>query len=152
MNEEHKSGLQEGMGGAVDLYFVYRFAKYMGQKWESWEAYKTGVIDEKGNLLLKANQRKTIEQKQSYTYFHRLVRKLRHMLERVPGMKGKFGKAVAAYFLFKEHAKEQGLTDDEQLQALDEAFLEHVNRTMNMVESTSITILLIQNNLMENKK
>jgi hypothetical protein len=71
------------------------------------------------------------------------------MLERVPGMKGKFGKAVAAYFLFKEHAKDQGLTDTT---ALDEAFLEHVNKTMTMVESTSITILLIQNNLMENKK
>jgi hypothetical protein len=149
MNEEHKTELHEGLGGAVDLFFVYRFAKYMAQNWESWPAYKTGVIDNKGNLLLKANQRKTAEQKQSYTVFHRLVRKLRQLLEKIPGMKGKLGKAAAAYFLFREHARSEGIED---MTNLDEAFLEHVNKTMTMVESTSITISLIQNNLMENKK
>ena len=101
MSEQLLTEKGQGRGSAMmDLYFVYKFAKFIAMPWEDWEAFKLGIIDEKGNVIKKS--RTTTNEKNNYTLFHRLLRKLKQLLEKVPGMKGKLGKAVAAYFLFKE--------------------------------------------------
>lgn len=138
---EYKRNLQEAStSGLMDMYFVYRFAKYVGMAWTSWDAFKEGVIDENGKLLLKSGQRKTVEQKDSYTYFHRLVRKVKFYLEKVPGMKSKLGKAVAAYFLFKEEVCKHGANG----KMLDKTFVRHVQKTMDLNESVQIELLMKQ--------
>jgi len=138
---------EQGAGSsALDLYFVYKFAKYIAMDWEDWEAYKLGIIDDKGNVI-KKNRTMTVE-KQNYTFFHRLLRKLKQLLEKVPGMKSKLGKAAAAYFLFKEELVKHG-TDAE---ALDEAFLDYCNDNMTLSESMQMEQLLSQHILLENVK
>jgi hypothetical protein len=114
--------------------------------WESWEAYKLGIIDEKGDVIMRT--RKTSEQKNNYTLFHRLVRKLKQLLEKVPGMSGKLGKAVAAYFLFKEHMINHGADGD----MLDETFIGYINDNMSMSESIQIKALMEQHILLEKVK
>ena len=37
---------------AGDLLYTFRFIRMMVMKWENWDAYKQGVIDEKGNWVL----------------------------------------------------------------------------------------------------
>ena len=131
---------------AMDLYFVYKFAKFIAMPWEDWEAFKLGIIDEKGNVIKKS--RTTTNEKNNYTLFHRLLRKLKQLLEKVPGMKGKLGKAVAAYFLFKESMVMHGANGD----LLDEAFVHHVNDIMSLDESLQVKALMQQHVLLEKLK
>ena len=141
--------MEAGQGGGsamMDLYFVYKFAKFISLDWTEWEAYKLGIIDDKGNVIMK--KRSTPEQKNNYTLFHRLLRKLKQLLEKVPGMKGKLGKAVAAYFLFKEGMEKHGA--DGKL--LDEGFIDYINDNMTMKESMQIKTLMNQHILLENVK
>lgn len=141
--QESKQG---GGSAMMDLYFVYKFAKFIAMPWEDWEAYKLGIIDEKGNVIKKS--RTSSEEKNNYTLFHRLLRKLKQLLEKVPGMKGKLGKAVAAYFLFKEEMEKHGANGD----LLDEAFEEHINNIMTLEESVQMKHLMNQHLIMEKVK
>jgi hypothetical protein len=79
---------------------AYKFIKLLSINFDEWEASKLGVIDSEGNVI------KTIglspDQKSSYTYFHRLVRNLKRMLEKIPGGKTKLAKVATAYFLLRE--------------------------------------------------
>ena len=46
--------LKEGLvGGAVNLYFIYKFLRLLTTPWENTDAYKLGIIDEKGTILRK---------------------------------------------------------------------------------------------------
>ena len=142
--QEIAEASQGGGSAAMDLYFVYKFAKFIAMPWEDWPAYQLGIIDDKGNVIKKT--RKTSEEKNNYTLFHRLLRKLKQLLEKVPGMKGKLGKAVAAYFLFKEHCTKHGLVEGD---LLDEEFMNYINDTMNVHESMQVKYLMEQHLLME---
>ena len=131
---------------AMDLYFVYKFAKFIAMPWTDWPAYQLGIIDDEGNVIKK--RREGIEERANYTLFHRLLRKLKQLLERVPGMKGKLGKAVAAYFLFKEGMEKHGANGE----LLDEGFLDYINDNMTLTESMQIKSLMNQHILLEKVK
>ena len=147
MNVELLTEKGQGGGSAMmDLYFLYKFAKFIAMPWEDWEAFKLGIIDEKGNVIKK--NRTSSEEKNNYTLFHRLLRKLKQLLEKVPGMKGKLGKAVAAYFLFKESMMMHGANGD----MLDEAFIHHINDIMSLDESLQVKALMQQHVLLESVK
>tara|TARA_B100000953_G_scaffold131848_1_gene108903 strand:+ start:675 stop:1139 length:465 start_codon:yes stop_codon:yes gene_type:complete len=140
-------GKSQGGGSAMmDLYFVYKFAKYIAMPWEDWPAYKLGIIDDTGDVIKRT--RTTKEEKHNYTLFHRLLRKLKQLLEKVPGMKGKLGKAVAAYFLFKEGMVKHGADGN----VLDEAFIEYINDNMTLEESIQINALMKQHVILEKVK
>jgi hypothetical protein len=150
--EEDDGKLDEGIksqgGGSkvMDLYFVYKFAKFIALPWEEWPAFKLGIIDDAGNVIKRT--RTSSEEKNNYTLFHRLLRKLKQLLEKVPGMKSKIGKAVAAYFLFKEGMVKHGANGE----LLDEAFMEYINDTMSLEESIQIGVLMKQYILLEKVK
>ena len=65
------------------------------------EAFKTGVVDETGKVLVKAKDR-TPDQANSYDYLVRLVFNLKRLIGMVPGGKTQIGSIVAAYYLIKE--------------------------------------------------
>lgn len=140
--------LNEAGGGsaALDMYFVYKFAKFISMDWTDWEAYKLGIIDEKGNVIKKASERTLSTEKHNYTFFHRLLRKLKQLMEKLPGMKSKLGKAAAAYFLFKEELVKHGTNAE----MLDEAFIDYCNDTMPLNEAMQMRTIL-DNHLMLNE-
>jgi len=144
---EISSKLVTGAGSAaLDLYFVYKFAKYIAMDWTSWPAYKLGIIDDEGKIIDK--RRNTAEKKFAYTIFHRLLRNLKRLLEKVPGMGNKLGKAVAAYFLFKEGMEKHGANGP----LLDEAFIKYINDNMTLEESIQVKVLMEQHILLEKVK
>ncbi len=147
-DDELDEGLKSQGGGSkvMDLYFVYKFAKFIALPWEEWPAFKLGIIDDAGNVIKRT--RTSSEEKNNYTLFHRLLRKLKQLLEKVPGMKSKFGKAVAAYFLFKEGMVKHGANGE----LLDEAFMEYINDTMSLEESIQIGVLMKRHILLEKVK
>ena len=47
--------INEARTSTVDLYIVYQFIRRLATPFKEWPAYKTGVIDERGNI--KKNKR-----------------------------------------------------------------------------------------------
>ena len=104
------------MGRAIDLFVTYRFIKLLVTPFEKTDAYKLGVIDEKGNRIIppskgnvrqtKPNPLSTIEEKNSYTILHKLVFNIKKIFVKVPGLRTKLGTYAAALFLLKDTFKE----------------------------------------------
>jgi len=120
INEGIKDTNQKTFGRGMDIYIVYKFIKFIALPWTDWEAYKLGIIDDKGEILMK--HRKTKEEKNNFTLFHKLCRNLKRLLEKMPGGKSKLGKAVAAYFLLREELISMGGTKE----MIDEVFMKHL--------------------------
>jgi hypothetical protein len=66
------------------------------------KAYKLGIIDEKGKNLKKSSTLKTTEEKDAYTYLHRLVFNMKKIIGKLPGGDSKLKNIIAALFLVKE--------------------------------------------------
>lgn len=94
------------MGRAIDLLITYRVIKLLVTPWEKHDAYKLGIIDDKGKVLRKARTLKTSEEKKSYTLLHRFVFNLKRLIGIVPGGKSKLGSYAAALGLLLKEEKE----------------------------------------------
>lgn len=112
----------------VDLFLVYSFIKRLATPFNEWDAYKEGVIDDRGNIILPKKNRDTIKQRKSLGHFDLLVLKLKKLLEKVPGGRSRIASYAAALWLIKEH---QMFTDEQMLmesplEINENAFLEFV--------------------------
>jgi hypothetical protein len=104
------------MGRAVDLFVTYRFIKLLTTPFEKTEAYKLGIIDEKGNRIMpppKGGVRQTkpatlgtTAEKNAYTILHKLIFNIKKIFSKVPGLRTKVGTYAAALFLLKDTFKE----------------------------------------------
>ena len=104
------------MGRAIDLFVTYRFIKLLVTPFEKTEAFKLGIIDEKGNRIIpppvggirqtKPEPLRTIEEKNAYTILHKLVFNIKKIFGKVPGLRTKLGTYAAALFLLKDTFKE----------------------------------------------
>jgi hypothetical protein len=103
--QEAKKVLEEGVGSALDAYFVYKFLRALTKAWTEMDAFKLGIIDASGNRL-KKNSELSSEEKNSATYFDRLVWNIKRLLEKIPGGKTKLMSYAAAAFLIKENSEE----------------------------------------------
>jgi hypothetical protein len=106
----------------ADLYFVFRFLRLLTMKYTSTNAYKLGIIDKKGKALKKSADLETIKEKSSYTMLHRMVFKIRALIEKVPG--GRFLSYAAALFLLKEQKDVRIWSDDGYMKSKLLEFLE----------------------------
>ena len=109
----------------ADLYFVFRFLRLLTMKYTSTNAYKLGIIDKKGKALKKSADLETIKEKSSYTMLHRMVFKIRGLIEKVPII----GKSIllnyaAALFLLKEQKDTRIWSDDGYMKSKLLEFLE----------------------------
>jgi len=125
------------MGRAIDLFVTYRFLKLLTTPFEKTEAFKLGIIDEKGNRIKKpkstqpAVELATVEQKNSYTILHKLVFNIKKIFSKVPGLRTKVGTYAAALFLlkdtFKESVDDQHMFEKEFMKYLKENNIEFDN-------------------------
>ena len=110
------------MSGALNLYFIYKFLRILTTPWEKTEAFKLGIINEKGKILKKKARLKTIAEKEAYTMMDRLVWKLKRLMEKIPFGKSRLASYAAALWLIKEEKNFNGT--DEELQESVLSFLE----------------------------
>jgi hypothetical protein len=90
------------MSRAIDLLITYRVVKLLITPWEKFEAFKLGIIDNKGNNLIKFKDVKGTARKH-YTVLHRFVFNLKRILQKV-GLGSRLGSfAVALALLIKEN-------------------------------------------------
>jgi len=105
---------------AADLAFTFRFIRMLVMDWESWDAYKLGIINDDGkrnkNVALD-----TDEKKSAYTPFIRLAANTKRLLSKIPGGSSKLGSFAAALFLIKEN---QNLSDNQLEKILEEFGIE----------------------------
>ena len=101
---------------AVDLFITYKFIRLLTTKWNKTDAYKEGVIDAKGKLLVKGADQ-TSAQKKAYTTFDKLVFNLKRILEKVPFGKSQIASYAAALFLLKE---ETNMAEEDILKVLED--------------------------------
>ena len=100
------------MGRAIDLFVTYRFLKLLTTPFEKQDAYKLGIIDEKGNRIKKPKSTKpavelaTSELKNAYTILHKLVFNIKKIFSKIPGLRTKVGTYAAALYLLKDTFKE----------------------------------------------
>ena len=100
------------MGSAIDLFVTYRFLKLLTTQFKKTDAYKLGIIDEKGNRITKKDSQEvavplnTSQQKNSYAILHKLVFNIKKLFNKVPGLRSKVGTYAAALFLLKDTFKE----------------------------------------------
>ena len=115
--------LKEGMvGGSLNLYFIYKFLRILTIPFAKSDAFKLGIVDEKGKILKKHNKLKTKEEKEAYTIMHLLVWKLKRLMEKIPFGKSRLASYAAALWLIKEEKSFHGT--DEELQESFLSFLE----------------------------
>ena len=122
------------MGRAIDLFVTYRFLRLLTTPFKDTDAFKLGIIDEKGNRIRKpkstqpAVELATGEQKNSYTILHKLVFNIKKLFNKVPGLRTKVGTYAAALFLlkdtFKEHVDDPDMFEKEFMKYLKENNIE----------------------------
>ena len=124
------------MGRAIDLFVTYRFLRLLTTPFKDTDAYKLGIIDEKGNRIMLPKPKTgvkilkpqvelvTSEQKNSYTILHKLVFNIKKLFAKVPGLRTKVGTYAASLFLlkdtFKEHVEDPDMFEKQFMKYLKE--------------------------------
>jgi hypothetical protein len=118
--------------GVVDVFMVYQFLKRLATPFEKWVAFKEGVIDKEGNIILKKNKRNQ-NQKKSLKIFDVMILRLKRLLGKIPGGKTRLASYAAALWLIKEdwqsRSEEQLLS--EGITDLDVDFLDYMREAKN---------------------
>jgi len=105
----------------LDRYFAYKFIYLLTQNWEDTESFKAGIIDKEGNIIKTSL---SMDEKNIFTKFHKVVYKIKQLLDKVPFAKSTMGKFATAILLLRE---------DCNTSEIEKAFLEHVQNEYDYV-------------------
>ena len=100
----------------VDLFLVYQFVRRLATPFNKWEAYDQGIIDDKGNILIKKKDRDA-KQRKAFGVFDVMVTNMKKLLAKVPGGSSRLASYAAALYLIKEH---KAFTEESELDTLTE--------------------------------
>ena len=93
---------QKGGSAAFDIFIAYKFIKLLSTPWKETEAYKLGIIDDKGKILKKRKSLSSNEKPAYPSVFYTLVWKIKRLLDKLPPTRTRLGSLAAALWLLKE--------------------------------------------------
>ena len=108
----------------VDLFLVYSFIKRLVTPFKKWNAYKEGIIDEKGNILIKRKDFTKNNQKAAFGVFDQMILNLKKLLAKLPGGSTRLASYASALWLIKEQQRIEAtnyLTEESVEEDLEEA-------------------------------
>jgi len=115
----------------VDLFLVFQFIRKLVTPFEKWPAYKEGVIDAKGNVLIKRKDLTKNAQRKAFGVFDQMILNIKKLLAKVPGGSSRLGTYAAALWLIKEEHRfthdailQEGLMEDDYFELASAEFLE----------------------------
>jgi len=114
----------------VDLFLVYQFIKRLATPFDKWDAYELGIIDERGNILKKRRELRTVKERQAWGKFDVMISKLKRLIEKIPGGKSRLASYAAALYLIKEN---ESINKDAEV-ITEEQLSEKLNEYMLFVE------------------
>lgn len=110
------------MSNTISTALLYLFIKKLSTPFTKWPAFRQKIIDRDGNILIKSKDRKTAAQKRAFSKLDLVILKLKRLLSRLPGGKGKIATASAALWFLKENIDEH---EEEYFENLDDNDLEY---------------------------
>jgi hypothetical protein len=120
------------VGSTVNLYLLYRIVKDLSTPFNETDAFKAGLIDDKGKKLKKAESK---EEKEASSYYNRFILNIKRMLSKV-GLGSKLATFAAALFLIKEEQERNHILTEESFKDED-AVLEEIVRNIRYLEENS---------------
>ena len=97
------------MGRVIDALIAYRVLKLLVTPFNRTKAFKLGIIDDKGKVLIKSKDLPNSgPQREAYTLLIRFVFNLKKLLGKV-GIRGPLGTSAAAALAFFKEEKGQNL-------------------------------------------
>jgi len=127
------------MSRAIDSIITYRILSLLVTPFEDTDAYKLGIIDKNGKELKSMGQLNTVQERDAYTLLHRLVFRLKKIIEKVPIENKRLLSFAAALSLIKEEY-------EVNRESLDLEF--KFSKSLNNVKEES---LIIVENFLNNK-
>lgn len=117
--------LSSAVKQGADLYFLYSFIKRLSTPFNQTDAFKLGIVDEKGKILRKRSSLKSQEEKNAYTVMDTFIFNIKKLMAKIPFGDSRIASFAAALFLLKEHKQlEQHLLNDE----FDDTFLVEIHK------------------------
>ena len=105
---------QKDITKVVGAFTVYKFIKLMATPFRQMDAYKLGIIDDKGNFLKKSEEFTTDKEKRSADVFNRLIINLKKIIKKLPDprFQAQMKNVATAMILIKEEAEKIGADGD----------------------------------------
>lgn len=104
------------MSNTINIFMLYQFLRRLVQPFDQWPAFKLGIIDAKGEVLIPSIKFTEPSQYKAWGKFDVLVRNLKRLLAKVPGGQSVMGSYAAAFLLLKEGEDQLGNASEEALQ------------------------------------
>lgn len=118
--------------GVLDIYLIYEFLRRLVTPFEKWDAYKAGVIDKDGKVILNKASR-TPAQEKTWGYYDKLLANLKKLLGKIPGGKTRIASFAAALLLLKEKN-----LDPDDLEYLEECIEHYMVEAETLIEEVPV--------------
>ena len=125
------------MSRIVDNLIAYRVLKMLVTNFEDTEAFKLGIIDNKGKNLRKTSSLQTTKEREAYTYLNRLVFNVKKIINKLPGGESKLKSLIAALWLVKEQYQ-SGSRSTAMLQEKFDNIMKLLDNRVSLVEEEII--------------
>ena len=98
----------------IGAFTVYKFIKLMATPFRSMDAYKFGIIDDKGKFLKKSEELTSSKERKSVDVFNRLIINLKKIMKKIPdpSLQAKLRNVATAMILIKEESEKIGANGD----------------------------------------
>ena len=98
----------------VGAFTVYKFIKLMSTPFRQMDAYKYGIIDDKGKFLKKSEELTSSKEKKSVDVFNRLIINLKKLVKKIPdpSLQAQLKNVATAMILIKEESEKIGADGD----------------------------------------
>ncbi len=90
---------------AFQTYLAYKFVRDLTTPWNKTSAFKLGIIDGKGQILIPQVAFSLPDQRAAATMWDRLVWNVKRSLEKLPGGKSSLARYGTAMWLLRENAE-----------------------------------------------
>lgn len=90
------------MSRFLDTLITYRILRMLTTPFDQMDAYRLGIIDAQGKVLKKEAELNTTEELEAFTLLHRMVFRMKKIIEKVPLENKRFLSFAAAVALVKE--------------------------------------------------
>lgn len=129
------------MSRIVDNLLAYKVLSMLVTNFEDTKAFKLGIIDKNGKNLKKVSTLKSSEEKDAYTYLHRLVFNMKKIINKIGG-ENKLKSLVAALWLVKEYYQSGSRSTALMEEKFDKALKMMDNRVSLVEEEIIVTKFL----------
>ena len=109
--------LKEAQGDltkVVGAFTVYKFIKLMATPFRQMDAYKFGIIDDRGKFLRKSEELTSSKERKSVDVFNRLIINLKKLVKKIPdpSLQAQLKNVATAMILIKEESEKVGADGD----------------------------------------